>query len=815
MRKEMKNEKIKNFAFWIVIFIFPLFIFSFQFAHADISTGLVSHYKLDETSGTTATDSAGTNTGSVTGATWTTGKLNNALNFDGIAGKRVDTNTNFGITGALTVSAWVYPRSAPSGVGRIAAGAYSYNSNPSLLRGWYLGEEYGSSDIFRFRIYDSAGNTAIANNTGFFANNLNKWTHVVGVFIPSQSVTLYVNGVQVGQDTTSIPSNIAYNATNFRIGSRADSTSQGMWNGLLDDIRIYSRALTAADITELYNYTGSGASSSSIQSSSVSGNTIILNSQTTYQTMIGWEAAADAALNNTNGVDPVKYKDQLFDLVVNDIGINQIQLGLFASAENSVDYWSQYYNSPKAQSDYDTWRANRHTTVNDDNNPNNINWSGFQFSRLDYEMDNIIVPLRQLLIAKGEQLHFNLRYVAYTQQSTGVPIGQKYDHDDPQEYAEFMLAVFLHLKNKYGFTPDALTIINEPDNSATREWYQAGARGTLIGQAIVATGNKLNQNGFSPRILAPETISIANASSADYFDKMINIPGVTQYLSEITYNRYVNSGNPDADLQALVNKAAQYGLDTGMHEYWASGNSYKTLHKDIKMGKNSSWQQGTLGGLKSWASPLYGTTPLYTIDDTDPNNPTLAISPMTKFTRQYYKFIRKGAIRIDAASNNTNFDPVAFVNTNGKYAVVVDANTGGTFYIKNLPAGNYGIKYTTLNQYDIDLTDQDISSGQALTANIPAAGVITIYGKTVQSAPAVTTNSATNITSTSATLNATVNNNGLTATVYFQYGLTTAYGNTSPAQTVSSLGNVAVNSSITNLSPSTVYYYRIAAQDRK
>src|SRR3989338_7548726 len=139
MRKEMKNEKIKmendnfklknigdtvkfkNFAFWIVIFIFTLFIFSFQFAHADISTGLVSHYKLDETSGTTAADSAGTNTGSVTGATWTAGKLNNALNFDGIAGKRVDTNTNFGITGALTVSAWVYPRSAPSGVVRIEA----------------------------------------------------------------------------------------------------------------------------------------------------------------------------------------------------------------------------------------------------------------------------------------------------------------------------------------------------------------------------------------------------------------------------------------------------------------------------------------------------------------------------------------------------------------------------------------------------------------------------------------------------------------------------------------------------------------------
>jgi len=520
------------------------------------------------------------------------------------------------------------------------------------------------------------------------------------------------------------------NESGFMIERSSTSSTSGFSQiGISTTASYTDSGLSAATAyyyrVKAYNSAGnSGYSNSTVGS----GDIITINPQITYQTMIGWEAAADAAFNNTNGVDPAKYKDELLDLVVNDIGINQIQLGIFASTENSVDYWSQYQNSPQSQSDYDTWRANRHTTVNDDNDPNNINWNGFQFSKLDYEMDNMVVPIRQLLTAKGEQLHFNLRYVAYTKQNTGVSIGQKYDHDDPEEYAEFMLAVFLHLKNKYGFVPDALTIINEPDNSATREWYQVGARGTLIGQAIAAVGNKLKQNGFSPRILAPETMSIAKASSVDYFDNMINIPGVTQYLSEITYHRYVNSGNPDADLQAIVNKAAQYGLDTGMHEWWASGNSYKTLHKDIKMGKNSSWQQGTLGGLKSWTG---GATYLYIIDDTDPNNPTLAINPMTKFTRQYYKFIRKGAIRIDAISNNTNFDPVAFVNTNGKYVVVVNANTGGTFSIKSLPAGNYGIKYTTLNQYDIDLTDQDISSSQALITNIPAAGGITIYGKTI------------------------------------------------------------------------------------
>ena len=43
---------------------------------------LVSYYKLDSSSGTSAVDSHGSNTGTVSGATWTTGKINNGLSFN-------------------------------------------------------------------------------------------------------------------------------------------------------------------------------------------------------------------------------------------------------------------------------------------------------------------------------------------------------------------------------------------------------------------------------------------------------------------------------------------------------------------------------------------------------------------------------------------------------------------------------------------------------------------------------------------------------------------------------------------------------------
>jgi hypothetical protein len=59
---------------------------------------------------------------------------------------------------------------------------------------------------------------------------------------------------------------------------------------------------------------------------------------------------------------------------------------------------------------------------------------------------------------------------------------------------------------------------------------------------------------------------------------------------------------------------------------------------------------------------------------------------------------------------------------------------GATFSIHGLPAGQYGIKYATASQYNVDLPDVVLSSGEDLTTNIPAAGVITVFARV--SAPA-------------------------------------------------------------------------------
>ena len=77
--------------------------------------------------------------------------------------------------------------------------------------------------------------------------------------------------------------------------------------------------------------------------------------------------------------------------------------------------------------------------------------------------------------------------------------------------------------------------------------------------------------------------------------------------------------------------------------------------------------------------------------------------------------------------------------------------------------------------------------------------------------PVVTTNPATNVTSSSATLNGTVYPHGLSTTVHFQYGRTTSYGSTTANQTKTGNTYQSVSANISGLTASTTYHFRIVA----
>jgi hypothetical protein len=254
-------------------------------------------------------------------------------------------------------------------------------------------------------------------------------------------------------------------------------------------------------------------------------------------------------------------------------------------------------------------------------------------------------------------------------------------------------------------------MILEPDN--TDFW-----RGETIGRALAATAARFRANGFQPLFIAPSVTDMANA--VPYFDTMIQVPGVLQSLSELSYHRY--GGVSTGKLQAIASRAAQYGLKTSMLEHIGSG--YEDLHEDLKVGGVSAWQQFTLAFPTSDDGAQY-----YVIDNSNPANPQITLGSRTPFLRQYFRYIRLGAVRVGATTTDDAFDPVAFVNPSGSAVVVLKADKGGAFSVLGLPAGTYGVTYTTQDHSDVAAGDVTLRAGKFMTTQIPAAGVLTIFGK--------------------------------------------------------------------------------------
>jgi hypothetical protein len=210
---------------------------------------LVAYWKLDETSGTRV-DSAGSNNltdNNTVGSL--TGKIGNAASFVGGNLEYLDNASPVITSNVFTVSTWIYPTSYNGS----DSGGIIYQGDGNVNLGLHLSviDFVSGTETLIFR-YDQTGNFAVADN---FSIDLNTWQHVVVTF-NAGAVAFYVNDVAKG--TNSLPgSNPPLNRP-FAIGYFYDKTqSSRFFNGRIDEVGIWSRVLTAAEITQLYN-SGSG-----------------------------------------------------------------------------------------------------------------------------------------------------------------------------------------------------------------------------------------------------------------------------------------------------------------------------------------------------------------------------------------------------------------------------------------------------------------------------------------------------------------------------------------------------------------------------
>jgi hypothetical protein len=425
-----------------------------------------------------------------------------------------------------------------------------------------------------------------------------------------------------------------------------------------------------------------------------------------YQTMLGWEGSSDIGQDHSNYL---QWRDSVIARAVNDLGLNRIRLEVRSGAENTRDWYSEFQSG---QIPIDQWRCVRYAPVNDNADPASINQAGFVWTELDEKTREVVVPMKAALAARGERLIVNLNFVAFDKQRCQP---SPLVHDSPAEYAEFVLATVEHLDKTFNIVPDAWEVILEPDN--TTFW-----RGKQIGDAIVASAALLEQHGYGKvQFVAPSTTNMSTALA--YVDAMSQVPGAMQHVAEISYHRY--SGVSVSSLQQLASKAESYHVGIGMLEHIGSG--YADLHQDLELGQNSSWQQFTI----AYPSATDNGGSYFRVVLNDQSGPKVVPGSRTPALRQYFKYIRLGAVRIDAISRNAAVDPLAFLNTDLTFVVVLKCARATTAHVGDLPPGVYGIYYTTDEESSVDLPDVQIRAGETVEATIPGAGVITVYGKGV------------------------------------------------------------------------------------
>ncbi len=224
---------------YFVSFVLGLGLALTSVADAD-DPSLVGWWKLDETSGLTAADSSlFGNDGILTSGEWTNGVVGGALEFDGTVGYvSVPSSSSLQLTNALTIAGWIKANSWDSG-----------NDVDPIAR---KGE--GNPNNYQLAVVDGRATFYLdggeADDDGFVGNtplNTDQWYHIAATW-DGVAVRIYVDGVVDNDPSDSRVDAIGTDTRPFYLGGRSGAD---LFEGTLDDVRLYNRALSEAEIKSL------------------------------------------------------------------------------------------------------------------------------------------------------------------------------------------------------------------------------------------------------------------------------------------------------------------------------------------------------------------------------------------------------------------------------------------------------------------------------------------------------------------------------------------------------------------------------------
>ena len=248
------------------------------------ATGLIAHWPLNEGSGPLAADPEGGFTATLAdGAAWTTGRLGSGVALDGtqgyIAPPIIDVPGS-----ALTLSAWVKaPSYSSESTQRVIIAKAIGTSKQSYY--WMLSHvRSGRRNLLSFRLRAGGATTTLIASAGTLPTNT--WFHAAATY-DGATMRLYLDGDEVGRapKTGAIATNPL---APVDIGRSPDGSSH--LQGVIDEVRIYSRALSAAEIDDIMQDPGEAGPDT--VAPSAPGN-LLATAQSSSSVALVWSASTD------------------------------------------------------------------------------------------------------------------------------------------------------------------------------------------------------------------------------------------------------------------------------------------------------------------------------------------------------------------------------------------------------------------------------------------------------------------------------------------------------------------------------------------
>jgi len=191
-------------------------------------------------------DAVSTNHGTLmNGTTFTTGKIGQAFQFDGVNDMVTLPNNSLNINGDFSASAWV-KYTIGSGIKTILSNNALLTS-PTRQYGWGL---YLNSNNILFQTYDSTSTVGSLFYTATLTSGT--WYHIT-VTKSGTTKRIYLNGTEVANASVN---NITYTATHRPTigGQRYDATGMEYFSvSPIDEVNVWTKELTSTEVTELYN----------------------------------------------------------------------------------------------------------------------------------------------------------------------------------------------------------------------------------------------------------------------------------------------------------------------------------------------------------------------------------------------------------------------------------------------------------------------------------------------------------------------------------------------------------------------------------